>query len=124
MDYNLSAADRRAADLSTPGMASRVDVSEGTFHHWLHPAGWRRTGLPAIAAQPMHHADRCARASMARAPRMIAIPPARKRLAATETPLHSPVKIPAALLVTIIMPINRGQPMTTPKPPMWEIPRP
>lgn len=29
MDYNLSAADRRAADLSTPGMASRVDVSDG-----------------------------------------------------------------------------------------------
>src|SRR5205807_9446378 len=47
---------------------------------------------------------------------------ARNRLVKAETPFHSPVITPAALLVTMIMPMSKGQPITTPSSPIQVMP--
>ena len=65
---------------------------------------------------------RCAIARTPSAARIISMPKARKRLVALETSFHSPVNIPAALLVTMIMPMSKGQPITTPNSPIRVMP--
>src|ERR1700722_1328170 len=90
----------------------------------LAPKLLRQSETESPADSHNDQEERCAKARTPSAARMITIPAPRKRLLARETLAHSPVRTPAVLLVTMIMPMSKGHPTTMPSVPILEMPNP